>query len=89
MSRRGRRTNPESPGIAKALPPLLKLAVLGVVLYVAFWAALLLLCVAAAVWNARNADWETPKPEWRNGLAGYGLYTHDCLRIYPYPYDDD
>jgi hypothetical protein len=62
------------PGIAKVLPLLLRFAVLGVALYAAFWAAALFVCAAVAVWNARNADWETPEPEWRNGLAGYGLY---------------
>lgn len=53
------------PG-AKAILWIIKLAVLGVLLYVAFWLALLLLLVAAAAWLARGADQVEPE-EWAIG----------------------
>lgn len=67
-----------------------KLAVLGVLLYAAFWLALLLVFAVFAAWVVRNAEpYETPEPEWRNGPAGFGLYTYDGFRIDPHVEDDD
>jgi hypothetical protein len=67
-----------------------RIALLALVLYGAFWVAVLLVSVAVAVWNARNADWNRmPEPEWRNGLAGYGLYTYEGYRIDPHVFDED
>jgi len=60
--------------VAVALVWVVKLVVLGVLLYVTFWMALLLIFAIAGAWVARNADWDEPEPEWRNDLAGYGLY---------------
>jgi hypothetical protein len=57
-----------------------KIGVLTASLYVAFWLALLLvlLFVAASVsWSEPEARAEFKGPEWRNGPAGYGLYTND------------
>ena len=80
------------PGIAKALLLILRFAVLGAVLYAAFWVAVVGIAIAVAVWNGRNADpewriWEEKEPEWRDGLEGVGLY-QDEVRIDPYFYDD-
>ena len=63
------------PG-AKAILWIIKLAVIGVLLYVAFWLALLLIFIVGAAWIARNADFsgDDEQPEWRNGWDGYGLY---------------
>jgi hypothetical protein len=78
------------PGIAKALLLILRFAVLGAALYIAFWVAMLLLCVTVVVWNARNSNCNWMRePEWREGLEGYGLYTYDEFRIDPHFYDDD
>jgi hypothetical protein len=78
------------PGIARALLLMLRLAVLGVALYVAFWLAIAGICIAIAVWNGRNAEWyRMPEPEWREGLAGYGLYTYDEFRIDPHDPQDE
>jgi len=63
--------------VAATLVWVVKLAVLGVLLYVAFWIALLLIFAIAGAWAARNTEWEEPEPEWRNGHAGFGLYTQD------------
>ena len=54
-----------------------KLVVLGLLFYAVFW-------------MARNADLndELPEPEWRNGPAGFGLYTYDGFRIDPHVQDD-
>lgn len=78
-----------SAGVSTALLWIVKLVALCVLLYVVFWLALLLLFTIAVAWAVRNADWETPEPEWRNGLSGYGLYTHDGYRIDPHVSDDD
>ncbi|RQR79142.1 DUF3742 family protein [Burkholderia sp. Bp9012] len=67
-----------------------KLAALGVLLYVAFWLTLLLAFAIAGAWVARNTDWEEERPtEWRNGVAGYGLYTSDGYRIDPHDPEDE
>ncbi|AYN19542.1 DUF3742 family protein [Alcaligenes aquatilis] len=67
-----------------------KLGVLAALLYTTFWLALLLVCVMVVAWMARNADLgeELPEPEWRNGPAGFGLYTYDGFRIDPHVEDD-
>lgn len=67
-----------------------KLAMLGILLYSTFWLAVLLVLVMAVAWMARNADPidDLPEPEWRNGPAGFGLYTHDGFRIDPHVEDD-
>ena len=64
------------PGIAQALPLLVKLAVLGVALYAAFWAALVLMGIVVVAWGWWNAepDWTREEPEWREGHSGFGLY---------------
>lgn len=78
-------------GGAVALLWIVKLAVFIVLLYTVFWLVLLLALAVMAAWLARNADWENnhPEPEWRNGTAGYGLYTYDGHRIDPHVHDDD
>ena len=75
---------------ATALLWLVKLAVLGVLLYTTFWLALLLVFAIAAAWMARNADLHhaLPEPEWRDGPAGFGLYTYDGFRVDPHVEDD-
>jgi len=60
--------------VAITLMRAVKLAVLGMLLYMAFWIALLVVFAVVAAWTARNADCDEPEPEWRNDLAGYGLY---------------
>ena len=68
-----------APGMAGAVLLVVKLAALGVLLYIAFWLALLLLFFAiAAAWAARNTDWDDEQePEWKTGAAGFGLYRGD------------
>ena len=65
-------------GAATAVLWVVKLAVLGALLYSAFWLALLLAFAAIAAWMVRNADADESsdddEPQWRNGLDGYGLY---------------
>ncbi|EOX6785676.1 DUF3742 family protein [Pseudomonas aeruginosa] len=75
---------------ATALVWIVKLGVLGVLLYTTFWLALLLVIVMVVAWMARNADVgdESAEPEWRNGPAGFGLYTYDGFRIDPHVEDD-
>lgn len=75
---------------ASALVWVVKLAALGALLYTTFWLALLLVCVMVVAWMARNADFgdELSEPEWRNGPAGFGLYTYDGFRIDPHVEDD-
>lgn len=63
-------------GVVRLLFWIAKLAILVVLLYVAFWLALLIVFAVAAAWVARNSDgWEDEnKPEWREGHSGFGLY---------------
>lgn len=81
-----------APGIANAALLAVKLAAIGVLLYTAFWLALLLAFALVGAWVVRNDDRsydEEHKPEWRYGPAGYGLYTHDDYRIDPHDPEDE
>lgn len=69
-------------GVARLLLWIVKLAVFAVLLYVAFWLALLLAFAVAAAWLVRNADLDDEKqPELRDGHSGVGLYDKDDWRI--------
>lgn len=64
-------------GGATAFLWVVKLGVLALLFYVAFWLALLLVFAVVAAWVARNADPdedETATTEWRYGHSGWGLY---------------
>lgn len=65
-------------GAATAVLWIVKLAVLGVLLYSAFWLTLLFAFVILAFWVVRKGDADgssdDDEPQWRNGLDGYGLY---------------
>ncbi|MFW7348367.1 MAG: DUF3742 family protein [Pigmentiphaga sp.] len=69
-----------------------KLVALGVLFYVAFWLAALLLLGVAAAWLASNSagndDRWTQKDELRNGEAGFGLYSSSGQRIDPHDPND-
>jgi hypothetical protein len=66
------------PHMARAVLLVVKLVALGVLLYIAFWLALLLLFAIAAAWAAHNTDWdEEQETEWKTGAAGFGLYRGD------------
>ncbi|HHK4245180.1 TPA: DUF3742 family protein [Pseudomonas aeruginosa] len=75
-------------GGATALLWIVKLVVLGVLLYVSIWLALALVfaVIAASVVGGKSSDED--EPEWRIGLSGYGLYRGDT-RIDPGSPDDD
>jgi hypothetical protein len=79
------------PIVAQALPLILRFAVLGVALYVAFWLAMLLVLAVMTAGSARNCNWNwmREEPEWKDGPVGYGLYTYDGFRIDLHVYDDD
>jgi hypothetical protein len=60
-------------GVARLLLWIVKLAVFAVLLYVAFWLALLLAFAVIAAWLVRNTDLDDEKqPEWRDGHSGIG-----------------
>ncbi len=73
-----------------------KLVALGLLFYVAFWLAALLLLGVAAAWMAGNLarkdDRWVQQDELRNGEAGFGLYSSTGQRIDPHdpndPFDD-
>lgn len=54
----------------------IKVAVLGLLLYLAFWLAVLLAFAVVPAWIAKNSDVtnEGESTEWREGHSGYGLY---------------
>ncbi|WBG63364.1 DUF3742 family protein [Pseudomonas citronellolis] len=62
--------------IARALPWLAKLIVLGLLLYVAFWLALLFGFAFAGAWVVKAESRMTPEQrgEWRDGQDGHGFY---------------
>jgi len=62
-------------GVTRLLLGIVKLSILVLLLYSAFWLALLLLLGVAAAWVARTSDGEgDDKSEWRQGHSGFGLY---------------
>lgn len=77
-----------SAGAATALLWVVKLALLGVLLYTMFWLALLLVFALVAASIAGRKLSYKEEPEWRMGLSGYGLYRGDT-RIDPGNPDDD
>lgn len=80
------------PGAARAVSAVVKLAALALLLYSAFWLALLFACALAGAWLLRNDDGsydEEQQTERRYGPAGYGLYTSNDQRIDPHDPDDD
>lgn len=65
-------------GIVIAALWIFKLATVAVLLYLAFWFALLLLFAVAVAWSAHNTDEDDePETEWRTGASGFGLYRGD------------
>ena len=69
-------------GAATAVLWIVKLAVLGMLLYTVSWFVLLLAFAVVAAWLARNADEDDEKqPELRDGHSGVGLYDKDDWRI--------
>jgi hypothetical protein len=69
-------------GAATAVLWIVKLAVLGMLLYTVSWLVLLLAFAVVAAWLARNADEDDEKqPELRDGQSGVGLYDKDDWRI--------
>lgn len=80
-----------SPLITKLLLWMLKLAVFATLLYASLWLVLVLLLVVAVARSADNLDLDTtsPRPEWRNGVSGFGLYSEDGYRIDPHDIHDE
>ncbi|WP_454258830.1 DUF3742 family protein [Pseudoxanthomonas mexicana] len=78
-------------GATTAVLWIIKLALLGALLYSAFWLALLLAFAVTAAWLVQHddPDQEEPQPEWREGPNGFGLYDKSDWRIDPHVTDDD
>jgi Protein of unknown function (DUF3742) len=79
-------------GAVRAVSLVVKFAALAVLLYSAFWLALLIAFALAGAWLLHNDDGSYDKEqqtEWRYGHAGYGLYTSNDQRIDPHDPDDD
>lgn len=80
-----------SKRVAAGLLWIVKLMVLGVLLYTVFWAALLLLAVVSYLSYLAQGYGESDEAdgtEWRYGPDGYGLYTSDDYRIDPHDPED-
>ena len=87
-----------SKGVPQAGAPVfvwaIKLVVLGLLFYVAFWMTLLLVGVLLVSHGFRGSsdDVSQPRDELRHGEAGFGLYSPDGYRLDPHdpsnPYDD-
>ncbi|MDQ2483070.1 DUF3742 family protein [Pseudomonas putida] len=74
--------------VAQVLLLAIKLSVLGVLLYFAFWLALLVVFLVFVAHGYDADDLATPEPEWRDGHVGFGLYTVDEHRIDPHDPND-
>jgi hypothetical protein len=74
--------------LAKATLVVVKLVAIGVLLYVAFWLALLIVFAVVTASIAGGKSFDEDEPEWRMGLSGYGLYRGDT-RIDPGSPDDN
>ena len=62
-------------GVGRLLFWIIKLGVFIVLLYAAFWLAVLLALAVFAAWLAQDSDWNgRSKSEWRDGHSGFGLY---------------
>ncbi|WP_340137947.1 DUF3742 family protein [Burkholderia pseudomallei] len=72
-----------SPDAARAVSWGVKLLVLGVLLYAAFWVAVCFMFLLAIAWIAPHVDYGAVEEtaEWRDGYAGFGLYSRDGVRI--------
>lgn len=81
-----------APNVVKTVLLVVKLTVIGILFYTAFWLALLLVLALAGVWLLHSDDGcydEEQKTEWRHGPAGFGLYTANEQRIDPHDPDED
>lgn len=76
--------------VATVLVWIAKLAVLGGLLYTAFWLALLLVCLLLVARGlAKDSDdFSLPRDELRHGEAGFGLYSSDGHRLDPHDPND-
>ncbi len=65
--------------LVKAILLIPKLLLLGVLLYVAFWAALFILALAGGIFLIANTktSHHSETGEWRDGWMGYGYYVDD------------
>jgi hypothetical protein len=63
--------------------------VTGVLLYAAFWLALMIVAAAVAARAARDMEHDEAQPEWRDGMLGFGLYHPDGSRIDPHDPDEE
>lgn len=67
-----------APAAARAVSLVVKFAALAVLLYSAFWLAMLLAVLFVAAWSLRESpygdDAHEDQPEWREGHGGFGLY---------------
>ena len=77
-------------GVATVLVWIAKLAVLGGLLYTAFWLALLLVCLLLVARGLAKGsdDFSLPRDELRHGEAGFGLYSSDGHRLDPHDPND-
>ncbi|MGF6513033.1 hypothetical protein ABH912_000499 [Pseudomonas sp. BT76 TE3572] len=76
--------------VAKIYGWILKAVVLSVLLYLAFWIALIALAIVFVVRAAFNCDFRSDYEEsdWRDGLSGFGLYDRTGVRIDPHDPDE-
>lgn len=68
---------------------MIRLSALGIFLYMAFWLAVICCAIILAVRWVQKADFDPyeDRPEWKNGLSGYGLY-RGGIRVDPGSPDD-
>jgi len=75
-------------GGATALLWVVKLCVLAILFYAAFWLALMFLFVIVAAWITGNTSM-AHEGEWRNGQEGHGYYENDVRTDYGRVFEED
>ncbi|MFK1436712.1 DUF3742 family protein [Pseudomonas aeruginosa] len=78
------------PAMARGFAWLVRLAVVATLAYAAFWLAFFVGIIWFCAWTLHRGGGEEPeaKPQWREGLDGYGLY-RGGVRIDPGGGPDD
>lgn len=76
--------------LAQPLCWIFKLCLIGIFLYLTFWIAVIVILVALITWRLLRGGYGQleNRPEWRDGLLGYGLYDETGARVDPYDPDE-
>ncbi len=75
--------------IARSLIWILNICVVGCLLYVAFWIAVLVLLAIGVARLATHSVMSVDEGEWRSGSEGYGYYEHGIRTDFGKMFEDE